>query len=90
MDDRFVATPLKPAILSIRDACGYLGGLSRAKLYADVLPKLESVHLGARHFIVVASLDRFIASRSTVNEQRHSRQHRDPQPHRQQRREGEP
>ena len=52
--------PLKPALLSILDACAYLGGVSRAKFYADILPKLETVKLGRRNFIVVASMDRLI------------------------------
>jgi hypothetical protein len=60
--------PLKPALASIRDACQYLGGVSRAKFYADILPELQTVHLGARHFVVVASMDRLIATRE--NEQR--------------------
>jgi hypothetical protein len=53
---------LKPALASIPDACRYLGEVSRAKFYADVLPLLETVHIGTRHFIVVASMDRLIAS----------------------------
>jgi hypothetical protein len=55
--------PLKPALASIRDACTYLGGVSRAKFYSDILPQLDTVHLGTRHFIVIASMDRLIASR---------------------------
>ena len=56
---------LRPALASIPDACKYLGDVSRAKFYADVLPLLETVHIGSRHFVVVASMDRLIAS-STV------------------------
>jgi hypothetical protein len=52
--------PFKPALLSILDACQYLGGVSRAKFYADILPKLETVKLGRRNFVVVASMDRLI------------------------------
>lgn len=55
------ANVLKPALISIPDACRYLGGVSRAKLYADLLPQLETVHIGKRHFVLVASLDRLIA-----------------------------
>jgi hypothetical protein len=55
------AKSLRPALASIPASCSYLGGLSRAKFYADILPGLETVHLGTRHFVVVASLDRFIA-----------------------------
>ena len=51
---------LKPALVSILDACAYLGGVSRAKFYADILPKLETVKLGRRNFVVVASMDRLI------------------------------
>jgi hypothetical protein len=61
--------PLKPALASIRDACRYLGGISRAKFYSDILPELDTIHLGARHFVVVASMDELIASR--VGERHH-------------------
>jgi hypothetical protein len=56
---------LRPALAPIPDACKYLGGVSRAKFYADILPELESVHLGTRHFVVVASMDRYIARLAT-------------------------
>ncbi len=51
---------LKPALASIRSACAYMGGVSRAKFYADILPLLETVKLGSRNFVVVASMDRLI------------------------------
>jgi hypothetical protein len=57
----FCTDGLKPALASIPDACKYLGDVSRAKFYADILPLLETVHLGSRHFVVVASIDRLIA-----------------------------
>jgi hypothetical protein len=53
----------KPALMSINDACRYMGGISRAKFYADILPVLKSLHLDKRHMIVVASMDRLIESR---------------------------
>jgi hypothetical protein len=53
---------LKPALASIPDACKYMGEVSRAKFYSDVLPLLETIHIGTRHFIVVASMDRLIAT----------------------------
>ena len=59
--DELRTSSLKPAIVSIPDACKYMGGVSRAKFYLDVLPSLETVYLGARHFVVVASIDRLIA-----------------------------
>jgi hypothetical protein len=52
--------PLKPALASIRDACAYMGGVSRAKFYVDILPQLDTVKLGKRNFVVVASMDRLI------------------------------
>jgi hypothetical protein len=52
---------LKPALASIPNACKYMGNVSRAKFYADVLPFLETVHIGSRHFVVVESMDRLIA-----------------------------
>jgi hypothetical protein len=51
---------LKPALASIKASCDYMGRVSRAKFYADILPLLETVKLGSRHFVVVASMDRLI------------------------------
>ena len=53
---------LKPALASINESCRYLGGISRAKFYADVLPFLDSVHIGKRHLVIVDSMDRLIAA----------------------------
>ncbi len=58
------AGALKPALVSINVCCEYMGGISRSKFYTDVLPLLETVKLGGRNLIVVASIDRLIASRS--------------------------
>jgi hypothetical protein len=55
--------PLRPALASVDNSCVYLGGVSRSKLYADILPLLETVHIGSRLFIVVTSMDRVIESR---------------------------
>ena len=52
--------PLKPALASIKTSCAYMGGVSRSKFYADLLPQLETVKLGGRNFVVVASMDRLI------------------------------
>jgi hypothetical protein len=52
---------LRPALADIPGAIDYLGGLSRSKFYADLLPKLDIVKLGARTMITVESLDRLIA-----------------------------
>jgi hypothetical protein len=57
--------PLKPALSSINDACRYMGGVSRAKFYADLLPRLETVKLGGRNLVVVASMDRLIEGSKT-------------------------
>jgi hypothetical protein len=54
------AAPLRPALASIQNSCAYLGGVSRAKFYADLLPQLETVKLGKRNFVVVSSMDRLI------------------------------
>jgi hypothetical protein len=51
---------LKPTLASIKNACEYMGGISRAKFYADILPLLETVKLGSRNFVVVSSMDRFL------------------------------
>jgi hypothetical protein len=54
------AQSLRPALASIEDSCAYLGGIGRAKFYSDILPKLETIKLGRRNFVVVASMDRLI------------------------------
>jgi hypothetical protein len=53
---------LKPALASIKESCRYMGNVSRAKFYADILPLLESIYFGKRHLVVVASMDKFIAA----------------------------
>jgi hypothetical protein len=53
-------TPLRPALASIREACRYLGDLSRSRLY-ELMPHLDVVHIGARSFVTVESLDRLIS-----------------------------
>ena len=63
--------PLKPALASIPEACKDLGNVSRAKFYADVLPLLETVHIGSRHFVVVASMDRLINSLKGASAENH-------------------
>jgi len=40
-----------------------MGGVSRAKFYADILPDLETIKLGKRNLVVVASMDRLIEAR---------------------------
>jgi hypothetical protein len=52
----------KPALVSIRDALYYLGGLSRSKFYNDVLPLVDTVKIGKRNFVTTESLDRLIAA----------------------------
>ena len=52
--------PLRAALASIPDAIRYIGGPSRSKFYADVLPELEIVRLGGRTFVTLISLDRLI------------------------------
>jgi hypothetical protein len=54
--------PFKPALISIRDALYYLGGLSRSKFYTDVLPLVDTVKIGKRNFVTTDSLDRLIAA----------------------------
>jgi hypothetical protein len=53
---------LRPALADIPGAIDYLGGPSRSKFYADILPKLDIVKLGARTMVTVESLDRLIAA----------------------------
>jgi hypothetical protein len=54
------ARSIKPALASIKASCEYMGGISRSKFYGDITAELEIVKLGARTFVVVASMDRFI------------------------------
>jgi hypothetical protein len=54
-------TEFKPALCSIQDAMRYLGGISRTQLYVSYLPRLETVKLGNRRMVTVASLDKLIA-----------------------------
>jgi hypothetical protein len=56
------AADLKPALASIDAARRYLGNISRSGFYASILPHLESVRLGTRHFVTIASLDDYIAA----------------------------
>jgi hypothetical protein len=56
---------LRPALASIQASCVYMGGVSRAKFYADILPQLETVKLGKRNLVVVASMDRLIETGRT-------------------------
>jgi hypothetical protein len=68
MDSKSYPTKaLKPALASISDALKYCGNISRAKFYADILPELETVHFGTRHFVVVESMDRLIASKAKAS-----------------------
>jgi hypothetical protein len=60
MDKTGHADRLKPALVPIQVACNYMGGISRAKFYADLLPLLDTVHIGSRHLVVVKSMDRVI------------------------------
>jgi hypothetical protein len=63
-----LVAPLRPALASIPEACRYLGHPSRAKFYADILPLLDVVKLGARTMVTIGSLDRLIVAnrRATV------------------------
>jgi hypothetical protein len=53
---------LRRALADIPGAIEYLGGPSRSKFYADLLPRLDVVRFGKRTFVTVESLDRLIAA----------------------------
>jgi len=58
-----IVANLKPALASISNAREYMGGPSRAKFYADILPLLETIKFSdsdKRRWVVVASMDRLI------------------------------
>jgi hypothetical protein len=55
-------TSLRPALADIPGAIEYLGGPSRSKFYADLLPRLDVVRFGNRTFVTLESLDRLIAA----------------------------
>ena len=59
---RATSGPLKPALISIRDACFYMGGMSRSKFYNHVLPFLDTVKIGRRTFVTTDSADRLITA----------------------------
>jgi hypothetical protein len=50
---------LKPALISIGAAAGYLG-ISRSTFYDCFLPQLETVQLGKRRLVVMQSLDELV------------------------------
>jgi len=77
--------PLKPALADIPGACAYLGNISRAKLYADILPALDIVRFGARTLVTIASLDRLIAANRKLASEQSSPDVSAPQPKRHQR-----
>jgi hypothetical protein len=54
---------LKPAAVSVDDACKYLGGISRAFFYRDYFDKVEIAQLGTRTVVLVDSLDRLLEDR---------------------------
>lgn len=66
--------PLRPAIVAISASCRYLGDVSRAKFYADILPQLDVVKFGARTFVTIESLDRVIAANTRHTMERSSTQ----------------
>jgi hypothetical protein len=61
--DNETVPPLKPVLASINAARAYMGGPSRSKFYADILPLLDTVKFGNRNFVVVKSMDRLIEAR---------------------------
>jgi hypothetical protein len=50
---------LKPALISISEAAEYVNH-SRSGFYKSILPDLETVTLGKRRLVVMASLDAFV------------------------------
>lgn len=38
-----MARPLQSALISIEDACRFLGGVSRSNFYAKILPQLDTL-----------------------------------------------
>jgi hypothetical protein len=61
-------TSLRPALADIPGAIEYLGGPSRSKFYADLLPRLDVVRFGNRTFVTLESLDRLIAENQQPGE----------------------
>jgi hypothetical protein len=66
--DNVAVLSVRPALADISGAINYLGKPSRSKFYADILPLLDVVKLGARTMVTIESLDRLIAAdqRATV------------------------
>lgn len=55
------ADDLLPALVSVNDACKYLGCISRANLYGRLKGRLEWVRIGGRSMITVSSLNALVA-----------------------------
>lgn len=58
-----MTTPVRPkqALISIPEACAYLGGIHRVTLYRRIREgHLKLVHIGSRSFISTAELDSYI------------------------------
>jgi hypothetical protein len=58
--NELTVAPLGTALLNIPNTILYLGSMSRAKFYADILPHLETIKIGKRTMIVKESIDKFI------------------------------
>ena len=57
---------LQPALTSVANACKYLGNISKAGFY-QIIDEFETVRIGSRRLVVVASLDRYIEAKAAVN-----------------------
>jgi hypothetical protein len=56
---KHAAPSLRPRYLSITEACRY-AGVGRSKFYDDFLARLETLRIGRRNLIELASLDELL------------------------------
>jgi len=56
-----------PILMSVADANAYLGGnlggISHTHFYVVIMPHLQTVKIGRRRMIFIASIDRYVESR---------------------------
>lgn len=58
--------PVPRLLLTVEETCEALG-TNRSVLYTDVLPYVETMRLGRRRYVLVASLREFVADRGAAS-----------------------
>ena len=55
----------KPTLMSVKDARAYLGGISHTQFYVSIMPQLETIKIGKRRMVFIASIDQYIERQRT-------------------------